>query len=714
MSPEEYRKMRSMAEMRQEGLTGLMAVRMAMFRMTSWIVNRAKLADYTFNVIVALIIGLLGGFGAVAFHYLIGGVQKLSWGSMEPHLEHFMAVPIWAKILIPAAGGLVIGPLVYLFAREAKGHGVPEVMESVARKGGVMRPRVVMAKFVGSAITIGTGGSAGREGPIVQIGSAIGSLVGQFLRVSAGRMKTYVGCGAAAGIAATFNAPLAGALFAVEVILGDFAVHQFSPIVISSVIATVVSRHFLGDYPAFQPPAYHLVSPWEFFSYLILGVVAALVGLAFVRILYWSEDRFEDMTFIPGYLRPAIGGVLVGCLAIFYPQIYGSGYGSVDMALEGHLGWTLLGALLVAKIVGTSLTLGSGGSGGVFAPSLFLGAMTGGVVGTGAHALFPEHTAAPGAYALVGMGAVVAATTHAPITAILIIFEMTNEYSIILPLMTACIISTLFVRWMSKESIYTMKLARRGVDIYQGKELNVLKPLSVRDVMEEDVDLFERHLGLPAMIDRLTRSPHSRFYVVDDEQRLCGVISSRDLRQLVRDESSLSDLIVAQDLANPDVRPVTPDDNLDLVMRLFGRAYVDELPVVESIESKKIIGSVHRAHVIEIYNRAIFKRDLAGTLSTNVDSLAAGSVKTVELAEGYALAEVEAPGSFDGKTIAELNVRATYGVEILVIKASPPGRPGKARGAFLKKVPSPNVRIHRGDILLVAGDPRRIDRLRRL
>jgi CIC family chloride channel protein len=713
MSPEEYRKMRSMAELRKEGLTGLMAVRMAIFRLTNWVVNQAKLADYTFNVIVALIIGLLGGFGAVAFHYLIGGVQKLSWGSMEPLLEHFTAVPLWAKILIPALGGLIIGPLVYLFAREAKGHGVPEVMEAVARKGGVMRPRVVLAKFIGSAITIGTGGSAGREGPIVQIGSAIGSVVGQFLRVSAGRMKTYVGCGAAAGIAATFNAPLAGALFAVEIILGDFAVHQFSPIVISSVIATVVSRHFLGDYPAFQPPQYVLVSPWEFFSYLVLGVVAALVGLAFIRILYWSEDRFEDMKIIPGWLRPAIGGVLVGCVAIFFPQIYGSGYGSVDLALEGHLGWALLGALLVAKIVGTSLTLGSGGSGGVFAPSLFLGAMTGGVVGTGAHALFPEHTAAPGAYALVGMGAVVAATTHAPITAILIIFEMTNEYSIILPLMTACIISTLFAKWMSKESIYTMKLIRRGVDIYQGQELNVLKPLSVRDVMEEDVDVFERQLTLPAMIDRLTRSPHLRFYVVDEEQRLCGVISSRDLRQLVREESSLSDLIVAQDLANPDVRSVTADDNLDLVMRLFGRAYVDELPVVDSAESKRIIGTVHRAHVIELYNRAIFKRDLAGTLGTNVDSLAAGSVKTVELAEGYALAEVEAPGLFDGKTIAELDVRAKYGVEILVIKASPPGRKNDGKGAFLKKVPSPNVRIHRGDILLVAGDPARIDRLRR-
>ncbi len=714
MSPEEYRKKRSMAEMRQGGLSFLDSVRMATFRFTRWVVNKAKLADYTFNVIVALIIGLLGGFGAVAFHYLIGGVQKISWGSMEPHLSDFMAVPTWAKIVIPAAGGLVIGPLVYMFAREAKGHGVPEVMESVARKGGVMRPRVVMAKFVGSAITIGTGGSAGREGPIVQIGAAIGSVVGQFLRVSAGRMKTYVGCGAAAGIAATFNAPLAGALFAVEIVLGDFAIHQFSPIVISSVIATVVSRHFLGDFPAFQPPEYSLVSPWEFFSYLALGIAAAVAGLVFMKTLYWFEDRFEDAKFIPGPLRPAIGGVLVGCIALFYPQIYGSGYGSVDLALDGNMGWMLLGALLVAKTLGTSLTLGSGGSGGVFAPSLFLGAMTGGLVGTGAHKLFPNHTGEPGAYALVGMGAVVAATTRAPITAILIIFEMTSEYSIILPLMTACIISTLFNKWMSKESIYTMKLARRGVDIYQGKELNVLKPLSVRDVMEEDVDVFERHLGLPAMIDRLTRSPHTRFYVVDDEQRLCGTISSRDLRQLVRDETSLSDLIVAEDLVNPDINPVTPDDNLDLVMRHFGRAYVDELPVVDSAGSRKIIGSVHRSHVIEVYNRAIFKRDLAGTLSTNVDSLASGSVKEVELAEGYALAELEAPGHFDGKTIAELNVRAQYGVEILVIKAHPPGGAGKARGAFLKKVPSPNVRIHRGDILLVAGDPRRIDRLRRL
>jgi len=711
-SEKKERRQRSMADLREEGLSGLIALRMATIRLTRWLVNKAKLADYTFNIIVAVFIGLFGGLGAVAFHYLIGAVQHLSWGSMEPHLEHFNAVPIWAKVLIPAAGGLIIGPLVYIFAREAKGHGVPEVMESVARKGGVMRPRVVMAKFVGSAVTIGTGGSAGREGPIVQIGAAIGSMVGQFLRVSAGRVKTYVGCGAAAGIAATFNAPLAGALFAVEIILGDFAIHQFSPIVIASVIGTVVSRHFLGDFPAFRPPEYNLVSPWEFFSYLALGAAAAVAGFIFMKVLYWLEDRFDGANFIPGPVRPAIGGALVGCIAIWFPQIYGSGYGSVEAALNGSLGWTVLGALLVAKLVGTSLTLGSGGSGGVFAPSLFLGAMTGGLVGSGAHRLFPNHTAEPGAYALVGMGAVVAATTRAPITAILIIFEMTSNYSIILPLMTACILAMLFNRWMSKESIYTMKLVRRGIDIYQGKELNVLKPLSVRDVMEEDVEVFERNLTLPAMIDRLTRSPHTRFYVVDEDQRLCGAISSRDLRQLVRDETSLCDLVVAEDLANPDLRPVTPNDNLDLVMRCFGRAYVDEVPVVESAESRRIVGTVHRAHVIEMYNRAIFKRDLAGTLGSNVDSVTSGAVKTVELAEGYALAEVEAPGLFDGKTIAELNVRARYGVEILVIKAHAPGRTG--RGALLKKVPSPNVRIHRGDILLVAGDPRRIDRLRRL
>ena len=299
-----------------------------------------------------------------------------------------------------------MGPLIYFFAREAKGHGVPEVMAAVALRGGVIRKRVVSVKALASAISIGSGGSVGREGPIVQIGSALGSTFGQWLKLPAAQLRTVVGCGAAAGVSATFNAPIAGALFAAEVVVGNFAVAQLSPIVISSVVATVVSRFFLGNHPAFPVPDYQLVSPLELIPYMITGIVAGFVALAFMLSLYKAEDLFDE-TPIPEWGRAAVGGLMVGAIGIFLPNVYGVGYSTISAALTSELSAGLLFTLILVKIAATSITIGSGGSGGVFAPSLFLGAMTGGFCGTIIHQWFPDATATSGAYALVTMGAVV-------------------------------------------------------------------------------------------------------------------------------------------------------------------------------------------------------------------------------------------------------------------------------------------------------------------
>jgi CIC family chloride channel protein len=392
--------------------------------------------------VLAVIVGLAGGFGAVGFRYLINFFQTIAYGSPSELLHVVSDLPWYHILWIPAVGGLVVGPLVYFFAREAKGHGVPEVMEAVALRGGVIRKRIVFVKSLASAISIGTGGSVGREGPIVQIGSAIGSSLGQMLEVSVDRMRTLVGCGAAAGIAATFNAPIAGSMFALEVILGEFGLATFSPIVISSVVATAVSRHFLGDTPAFIVPAYELVSAWELPIYIVLGLFCAMVGVAFTRILYVFEDAFDKIKF-PEYLKATVGGLILGAGGLLVPEILGVGYGAIDLALMQKLAWWMLLVLVACKILATSITIGSGGSGGVFAPSLFLGAMAGGFFGSVVHSLFPEVTASPGAYSIVGMGALVSATTHGPLAAILILFEMTGSYKIILPLMLSCIIGTI-------------------------------------------------------------------------------------------------------------------------------------------------------------------------------------------------------------------------------------------------------------------------------
>jgi len=283
------------------------------------------MAEHTFMVVVAVAIGALGGLGAVAFRFLIKVVQRAAWGSWTYDLGLVASHPWWWRFLTPAIGGLIIGPLVYYLAREAKGHGVPEVMEAVALRSGFIRSRLVAIKSVASAICIGTGGSVGREGPIVQIGAALGSTIGQWLRISGRRLRTLAGCGAAAGIAATFNAPVAGALFAVEIILGDFGVSQFSPIVISSVMATVVSRHFLGDFPAFVVPTYTMESAWELPLYLLLGLLAAVAAQVFIRVLYGIEDLMESLPVKP-WLLPALGGLMVGAIGLLFPQVLGVGF----------------------------------------------------------------------------------------------------------------------------------------------------------------------------------------------------------------------------------------------------------------------------------------------------------------------------------------------------------------------------------------------------
>jgi CIC family chloride channel protein len=570
--------------------------------------SELKTNEHTIMAVLAVAVGLAGGFGAVGFRYLIDFFQNLAYGSSEELLNVVLALPWYLKVWVPAAGGLVVGPLVYFFAREAKGHGVPEVMEAVALKGGVIRKRVVFVKILASAISISTGGSVGREGPIVQIGSAIGSALGQVLKVSQDRMRTLVGCGAAAGIAATFNAPIAGAMFALEVVLGEFGLATFSPIVISSVVATAVSRAFLGDIPAFIVPAYELVSVWEFPMYLVLGIFCAMVGVAFTRGLYRVEDLFDDFKF-PEYLKAIIGGMILGAGGLFFPQVLGVGYGAIDLALMQKLAWWLLLVLIVVKILATSITIGSGGSGGIFAPSLFMGAMAGGFFGTVAHQLFPTVTASAGAYSIVGMGAVVSATTHGPLAAILILFEMTGNYKIILPLMLSCIVANLFAGQLMKESIYTLKLVRRGIDIREGKEVNVLKSMFVKDVMNRDVETIAEGSALEEMTDKISKSKFNSFPVLDAGNKLAGILSFNDYSEAIFDED-LKGLVVARDLASENVVTVSVDDDLYTALGKISRKDFSTLPVVSPDDPAELVGIVTRRDIIGAYEKAVLKKSL--------------------------------------------------------------------------------------------------------
>ena len=669
-------------------------------------------------VLVAIACGLAGAMGAVAFRFLIRLVQALMFegadgisalfdeGMLADTQDPLAAVRELAwywRVAIPALGGLIVGPLIYYFAREAKGHGVPEVMAAVALRGGVIRARVVGIKALASAVSIGSGGSVGREGPIVQIASALGSTIGQMLKVSTTQLRTIVGCGAAAGIAATFNAPIAGALFAAEIIVGNFAVAQLSPIVISSVVATVVSRFFLGNHPAFPVPDYQLVSPLELFPYMFVGIAAGFVALAFIYTLYATEDLFER-TPIAEPLRAMVGGAMVGVIGIWFPQIFGVGYSTISSALTSDLDVMLLGGLVLLKIAATSITIGSGGSGGIFAPSLFLGAMAGGFLGSLIHQWFPDATASSGAYALVTMGAVVAAATHAPITAIIMIFELTQSIAIIPPLMAACVLSTLVTTYLQRDSIYTMKLRRRGIDLYEMEHPNVLKTLYVREILDREPEVVRSDANFDVVLELILNSDHTEFFVVNEQDELQGSIHLRALTRMLVEQEALMPIVVAGDLAEANVPTVTEDDDLDLVMQIFSIDSHDEIAVVLEDDPRHVVGSVHKKDVIHAYNQEILRRDLAGSISSNV--LVASKGQQVALGGGYVLQEIQPTPRLFGKTLRESKLGAETGVNIVLLRkrSAEDGRP-------LIRVPTANDVIEEGDRLVVSGTKASVESL---
>jgi CIC family chloride channel protein len=571
--------------------------------------NKWRLNQHVYLSLLAILIGILGGYGAVLFRFAIKAAQYGFYRNANDILTFAHTLSPYLKIGLPALGGLIVGPIIYFGAHEAKGHGVPEVMEAVALRDGRIRSRVAIVKILASGISIGSGSSVGREGPIVQIGSSIGSTLARVLRVPRDREKTMVGCGAAAGIAATFNAPIAGVLFAIEVLLGDFGLSTFSPVVLSSVTATAISRQYFGDFPAFIIPNCKVTSLWEFIFYPVLGIAAGLVSLLFIISLYRFEDFFNTLK-MPDYLKPALGGMLLGCLLLKWPYVFGVGYGAVNLSLKNQLPVLLLFSLIFIKILATSITLGSGASGGIFAPSLFIGAMLGGFFGWYVHDLFPLYTSSSGTYALVGMGALVAGTTHAPITAILIIFELTGDYGIILPLMLSCILSTIVASSLKHGSIYTIKLLRRGIDISEGWEQNILRTLCVRDIMSDQIVTIPESMHLVDVINALKIYNVSYLHMVNGRNELTGIISFRDIRPVLQ-EDTLDRLIIARDIASMDVLTVRASDNVQLALEIMGRRGISQLPVVAEDSVMKVIGTVSKKDVLAAYERTVVRREIA-------------------------------------------------------------------------------------------------------
>jgi CIC family chloride channel protein len=551
---------------------------------------------------MAVAVGIVAGVGAIALRWMIRAVQWFFFDrGTTLERTYGLPVPPWAvTIAAPAVGMVVVVYLLRWWAEEAKGHGVAEVQFAVRMRGGKIRPRVAFAKAVSSAISIGSGGSVGREGPIVQIGASLGSALAQFAGLSSEQVKLMVAAGSAGAIAATFNAPVAGVLFGLEVILGSFAARSFGLVVVASVSATAVAQAVLGPEPAFRlVEVFTIVSRWELGLYLLLGLVTGVVSLLFVRAVYGVEDWF-DRWHTAIWVKAVAGGLVVGLMGTLGSELlFGVGHEGVEMALAGSLSAGLMLALVFMKIAATSITLGAGGSGGVFAPALFIGAMAGGAFGKAAGQLLPGIAAAPGAYALVGAAAVFGASSHAPMTAIIILFEMTDNYRIILPLMLAVVVAQLLASRIDPDSIYSIKLRRRGALAAPRSEFGTLDILLVADAMTEEVPSVRSDLALDGLAAHARRDRSHSWVVLDEGDRLAGIVSLTDLEQAIV-EGDMGGRTVA-DVMTRAVVTCTPEETLRHAFRRFTEHDVFQIPVLDPQDGGKVAGVLRRTEMMWAY-----------------------------------------------------------------------------------------------------------------
>ena len=548
---------------------------------------------------LALAVGAGAGLGAIVFRWLITTFTTAFTGHLDyagtSHLgnPHLPWLGRYVVVLAPVAAGLLYGPLVHLFAREARGHGVPEVMFAVARRGGRIAPQVAAVKALASALCIGGGGSVGREGPIVQIGAALGSTVGGVFRVPESRRRVMVACGSAAGIAATFNAPLAGVFFAMELILTDFAARSFGMVVLSAVTASVVARAALGDHAFLALPPFHVQHVGEYLLFAGLGVLAGALGVGFTRVLYAVEDLCDWAWRGPEWLRPAVGGLLLGLLLLALPQMYGVGYPVLGDGVVGRYTMGFLLLLMAAKMLATSLTIGVGGSGGVFAPSLFVGAMLGAAYGQLGDLVAPGLVGPAGAYALVGMGAVFAGAARAPITAVVIMFELTGEYSIILPLMVAIVLATGVSHLLSRDTIYTLKLRRRGVDLAHPSASLRLRDTTVGQAMGPVGPTMRDTTTLSDAVRLLEVAPHGQLPVVDARGAYQGVLTAQSVADFLASDEPPAP---AGDLVELSPR-VQVDDPLDRALADLKTSATTGLPVLDR-DGHRLAGWLNAEHVL--------------------------------------------------------------------------------------------------------------------
>lgn len=598
--------------------------------------------------LLALVIGVIGGVGAIIFRDLINVFYNLF------HAGHTGTSPL--RALIPAVGLTIVGFITHYFAKEVKGHGVPQILESLALRGGKIRPRVAFFGILAPAITIGAGGSVGREGPIALIVGAFGSIVGQTLRLSDKYTSLLLACGSAAGIAATFNAPIAGGFFGLEVILGSYSMGAIMPVFLSAVTGATVFDAIMGSQPPLQTAPYHVIHPIALLFMILLGALAGFLGLAYSRGLTWIEDVFHGWN-VPFWVKTSLGGLAVGALGLAFPQVLGVGYPSIHAALSGQLTIGLLLVLFLSKYIATLTTVGSGGSGGVFAPSLFLGSMVGGAFGEGLQRLVPGLIPHPQIYAIAGMGAIFAAAAQAPFVAITILLEVTGDYQLTPVVMAACVTAYVVHGVLSRDSMYTVKLTRRGIRILSGNEVRPTERIQVRTAMEPLDTVLELTDTVEKAFHVLSLAREHETVVTNAEGRLVGVLALSDLREKLN-KGDLTAVIA--DLVPMSPPTVHPYQNLEDALRLFSLHDTDFLPVIDS-QTQTVVGVLTQRDVVRSYNASTLH---STTLNARVRQVQRESHEPGQ----FSSVRLTSKGTAAGKTLADL--RLPKGVVLVSIERS--------------------------------------------
>jgi chloride channel protein, CIC family len=637
------------------------------------------------------LVGLIAGALGIVVHRLIDGFRHLLWGPRSL-LSAASTLPAWQVIGAPVVGGLLVALLVVIGRQALTGQGMSALIEAVALRGGRMRARPVLLRAVAAIATVGSGGSLGREGPMIRLGAMIASRLGSGLRLPPYRVKILVGCGAAAGLAAAYNIPIGGALFAMEVILGNFALEIFGPIVVASVISTLLARAAEGHQPIYAVQDLALVSGWEMFSYAGLGVVGGLASVVFVLGLRGSGKLFERLP-VPAWGRPPLGMALVGVFALLRPEILGSGFDTITVALQGQLPLMLLLVLPFAKLLATALTVGSGGAGGLFTPGLFIGATVGAAWGQGMHMLFPHGTTTPGAYAAVGMAAVAAGTSHAPLSAILILFEFTGNYDLILPLMVATILASLVSRGLYKYSIYTEPLQRQGIDLALRMEEAVLAGLTVGELAREDAEVLRPADPYAKVIGCFLNTSRERLFVVGESGDLVGAVSLHDIKHGLVAPGDTS-AVTARDMMKPVGSVLATADRLHRAVEVFAQNDFERLPVEEP--SGRFRGLLAKRDLLAIYAQEVLGRP--AMLATFVSSDEEREQRSyVDLPPDYTIGTVAVSGALAGRTLAEARLPQQFGVRVLEVRRS------GSHGAIQKLVPSADTVLCAEDDLVLMG-----------